>query len=109
MDVRLYAWQRLTAVLMVPLLLLHVAVILYATGNGLTAAEILARTRGSLLWAVNYGVLVAAASVHAGIGIRSVLIEWTPLAERAASLVATGIGVLLLGLGWRAVVAVVWS
>jgi fumarate reductase subunit D len=43
MNVRLYVWQRLTAALMVPLVLVHVAVIFYATRQGMTAADIHAR------------------------------------------------------------------
>ena len=39
MNVRLYVWQRATAALMVPLVLIHIAVIFYATRQGLTAAE----------------------------------------------------------------------
>ena len=35
MNVRLYIWQRATAALMVPLVLLHVAVIFYATRQGI--------------------------------------------------------------------------
>ena len=52
-------WQRLTAAIMVPLVLLHIAVIFYATRKGMTAADILARTRGSILWGSFYGVFVA--------------------------------------------------
>src|SRR5262249_47295351 len=40
MNVRLYVWQRLTAALMVPLVLAHVAVIFYASRKGMTAADI---------------------------------------------------------------------
>ena len=60
MNVRLYLWQRLTAALMVPLVLVHVAVVFYATRKGLSAADILGRTRGSLTWASFYGIFVAA-------------------------------------------------
>ena len=84
MNVRLYVWQRLTAALMVPLVLVHVAVIFYATRKGLAAADILARTRGSLVWASFYSIFVAAAAVHASIGIRTVLVEWSPLKDRVA-------------------------
>lgn len=107
MNVRLYLWQRLTAALMVPLVLVHLAVVFYATRNGLTAADILARTRGSAAWALFYGAFVAAAAVHASIGLRNVLNEWLPLSRRAAGLWASGIGLLLLVLGLRAVAAVV--
>jgi fumarate reductase subunit C len=107
MNVRLYVWQRATAALMLPLVLLHVAVIFYATRRGMTAADILARTRGSIMWAVLYGTFVIAAAIHAAIGVRNVLIEWSPLGERATSFFAMAFGAALLLLGLRAVAAVV--
>jgi len=107
MNVRLYVWQRLTAVVMAPLVVLHVAVILYASRSGMTAADILARTRGSLAWAACYGGFVAAVAIHAAIGVRNVLTEWSPLNDRAAGRLAVGFGFLLLVLGLRAVAAVV--
>jgi fumarate reductase subunit C len=107
MNVRLYVWQRATAALMLPLVLLHVAVIFYATRRGMTAADILARTRGSIVWAALYGTFVIAAAIHAAIGVRNVLTEWSPLGERAASLFAMAFGAALLLLGLRAVAAVV--
>jgi fumarate reductase subunit C len=109
MNVRLYIWQRLTAALMVPLVLVHVAVILYATREGMTAAEILARTRGSIVWASLYGVFVVAAAIHAAIGVRNVLTEWSPVGDRSAGIFATVLGSSLLVLGLRAVAAVVLS
>jgi fumarate reductase subunit C len=107
MNVRLYAFQRLTAALMVPLVLVHVVVIFYASRAGLTAADILARTRGSVAWALFYGTFVIAVAVHAAIGLRNVLSEWTPLGARGAGLTAVAFGALLLLAGWRAVGAVV--
>jgi len=107
MNVRLYLWQRLTATLMLPLLLIHLVVIFYAMRKGFTAADILGRTRGSIAWAVFYATFVAAAAVHAPIGLRTVLIEWTPLRRRACDLAAIAFGVLLAALGFRAVAAVV--
>jgi len=107
MNVRLYVWQRLTAAVIAPLVLVHVVVIFYATRKGLSAADILARTRGSLIWASFYGVFVVAAAIHATIGVRNVLTEWSPLRDRGAGLLASGFGVLLFLLGARAVVAVV--
>jgi fumarate reductase subunit C len=107
MNVRLYVWQRATAALMLPLVLLHVAVIFYATRQGMTAADILARTRGSIVWAALYGAFVIAAAIHAAIGVRNVLIEWSPLGERATSLFTMAFGAALLLLGLRAVAAVV--
>ena len=92
---RLYVWQRATAALMLPLVLLHVAASL-RDAAGMTAADILTRTRGSIVWAALYGAFVIAAAIHAAIGVRNVLIEWSALGERAASLFAIAFGAALL-------------
>ena len=107
MNLRLYLWQRGTAALLAPLLLVHLAVIFYATRQGLTAADILARTRGSLAWALFYGAFVAAAAIHASIGLRTILAEWGRLRGRGLDIASLAFGALLLILGLRAVAAVV--
>ena len=107
MNVRLYVWQRGTAALMAPMVLIHLAVMFYATRQGLTAADILHRTHGSLAWALFYGAFVVAAAIHAAIGVRNILAEWAPVRERAASILSSAFGLLLLALGARAVLAVV--
>jgi len=107
MNVRLYVWQRLTAAVMAPLVLVHIAVILYATRQEMTAADILSRTHGSIAWASFYALFVAAASIHASIGVRNVLAEWSPLSDRRTGLFAVIFGLALLALGFRAVAAVV--
>lgn len=107
MTLRLYFWQRLTAAVMAPMVLLHLAILFYATQEGLSATAVLARTRGSILWFLFYGVFVLAAAVHASIGVRNVLSEWSPLRERESGLVAILFGLLLFTLGLRAVFAVV--
>ena len=107
MNVRLYLAQRISAAVLLPLILVHLATILYAVDSGLTAAEILARTRGSLLWGLFYGLFVAAAAVHAGVGLRSVIREWTPLKGLAPDGLAWLFALLLAALGFRAVYAVV--
>jgi fumarate reductase subunit C len=107
MNLTLYLWQRGTAALMAPMVLVHLAVIFYATRHGLTAADIVGRVRGSFLWGSFYILFVLAASIHAAIGIRNILAEWSPLAERPAGFAATAFGVLLFGLGLRAVAALV--
>jgi fumarate reductase subunit C len=107
MNLLLYLWQRGTAALMAPMVLVHLAVIYYATRHGLAAADILGRLRGSAGWGGFYALFVIAASIHAGIGIRNVLAEWSPLNERAAGMAAVAFGALLCGLGLRAVAAVV--
>ena len=54
----------------------HLATIIYAVQGGLTAAEILGRTRGSAAWFAFYSLFVLAVTVHAPIGLRAVLGEW---------------------------------
>ncbi len=49
-ELRLYLAQRTTAAIMAPLVLLHLGVMIYAIQGGLSADEILERTRGSLFW-----------------------------------------------------------
>ena len=107
MNARLYIWQRLSAAVMVPLIAGHFITIIYAVGNGLDAGEILARTQGSVMWALFYGTFVGAAAVHAGIGVWTVLGEWLGLAGRTRDLAALVFGLMLAGLGARAVIAVV--
>ena len=102
-----YLLQRGSALLMAPLVFIHLAVIVYAVRGGLSAAEILARTSGSAGWALFYGVFVVAASVHATVGLSVVLAEWTPLQRRASASVAGLAGLTLLVLGLRAVQAVI--
>ena len=109
MTMRLYLWQRATAAAMVPLVLVHIAVIFYATRKGMTAADILSRTHGSIVWASYYGLFVAAASIHASIGVRNVLAEWSSLHDRRAGQFAIAFGLFLAALGARAVYAVVLS
>jgi fumarate reductase subunit C len=108
MNVRLYVWQRATAALMVPLVLIHIAVIFYATRQQMTAADILSRTHGSIAWASYYSLFVAAASIHASIGVRNVLTEWSPLDDRAAEWCAMLFGIVLALLGFHAVIALVF-
>jgi fumarate reductase subunit C len=107
MNVRLYVWQRATAAVMAPLVMVHIAVIFYATRHGMSAADILGRTRGSIAWAAFYGLFVLAVSIHASIGVRNVLSEWTPLDERRADALTVFFGLVLVVLGLRAVAAVV--
>jgi fumarate reductase subunit C len=107
MTVRLYLWQRLTAALMVPLVIAHIVLILYATSHGLSAAEILGRTRGSIGWGLFYGLFVMLVAIHGSIGVRAVLSEWTRLRGGALDLLTSAFGLILLVLGLRAVAAVV--
>jgi len=107
MNVRLYILQRATAAIMAPLVLAHLAIIYYATSKGLSAADILGRTRGSIGWAAYYGLFVVAASTHGAIGVRVVAAEWAGLRGQRLDLLMWGVGLGLVALGLRAVAAVV--
>lgn len=106
MTLRLYMAQRISALIMAPLVLMHIAVMIYAIQGGLTAAEILGRTQGSVMWFAFYGTLVVAVSAHGAIGLRTVLSEWAGLRGTPLNATAWGLGALLLILGMQAVYGV---
>jgi fumarate reductase subunit C len=107
MNVRLYLLQRASAAILAPLVLVHLGVILYATGRDLSAAEILSRTRGSLVWGLFYLLFVLTAATHAAIGVRVVASEWTRLRGRALDILMGAVAIVLLALGMFAVAAVI--
>ncbi|MDA7963468.1 succinate dehydrogenase [Ruegeria sp.] len=106
LDLRLYMAQRISAMVMAPLVLGHIAVMIYAIQGGLSTAEILSRTQGSVFWFLFYGLFVVAVSIHAAIGLRVIAHEWLRLRGAALSLLTWGIGLVLLVMGGRAVMAV---
>jgi fumarate reductase subunit C len=106
LDFRLYMAQRLSALIMAPLVIGHLAVMVYAVQGGLSAGEILGRTRGSLFWALFYGGFVVAVSIHAAIGLRTIISEWTRLRGVMLNALALVIFAVLLVMGGRAVLAV---
>jgi succinate dehydrogenase subunit C len=81
--------------------------IIYAVRHGLSAGEILARTRGSLAWGAFYSLFVFAAAIHGALGLRNVAAEWLGWRGETAELTVTIVGVALTMLGLRAVAAVV--
>ena len=102
----LFALQRITAIILAVLVCVHIGTIIYASSGGLTASEILARTRANVPLAVIYAVFVAAAAVHAPIGLRNVLHEWTRLPRRLVDVAMALFALVLIVLGGRAVYAV---
>ena len=102
----LYLLQRLTALIMAPLVLGHIAVMIYAVQGGLSAAEILGRPQGSIFWTLFYGLFVVAVSVHAVIGVRTILFEWARLRGAILDGISWVFCLGLLGLGLSSVYAV---
>ena len=107
MNLRLYVLQRATAALMAPMVIVHLAVIYYATGHNLSAADILGRTQRSISWGLFYGVFVVAAAIHGSIGLRVVASEVLALRGRSLDVLTWIVGLLLCVLGLRAVAAMV--
>lgn len=107
LGARLYLFQRLTALLMAPFVIIHLGVMIYAVRGGLDAAEILSRTQGSVWWGLFYGLFVVAVSVHAAIGLRVLVHEYLKLSGPALDAFMWLTGLVLLALGMRAVFAVV--
>jgi fumarate reductase subunit C len=105
-ELWLYMAQRLSAMVLAPLVFIHLGTIVYAIRGGLTAAEILGRTEGSVFWMVFYGVFVIAAAIHGAIGLRSIVREMTPWRGRSLNVAAASFCVLVLVVGFRAVGAV---
>jgi len=103
-----YLWfaQRLSAGLLGFFVLVHLATMIYAVRNGLSAAEILSRTRGNTLWMLFYVLFVLSVAVHVPIGLRNILAETFAWRGRGLELLVLAIGGFFLVFGLRAVWAV---
>ncbi|MEM7207500.1 MAG: succinate dehydrogenase [Pseudomonadota bacterium] len=107
---RLFVLQRATALLLAPLVIGHLIMIVIAIKGGLDSAEILGRTRGSILWALFYGLFVVAVAIHASIGVRVIASEWFDIrSEQSQRAVMWSTLIVLLSTGAYAVFAVTAS
>ena len=106
-EAALFALQRLSAKVLAPFVVVHLALILYAVQGGLSAAEILGRTQGSVAWGAFYALFVIAVAIHAPIGVRNIVREWTRWQGRGLDVASVVLAIVLLALGLRAVAAVV--
>jgi fumarate reductase subunit C len=102
----LWIAQRASAAVLALCVTVHLATIIYAVQGGLSAAEILARTRGNGAWLAFYLVFVLAVMVHAPIGLRSVFIEWLGWRGRSRDVLLVFFSVGLGVTGVRAALAV---
>jgi fumarate reductase subunit C len=105
-QVLLWTAQRASAAVLAVCVVVHLVTILYAVRGGLTAAEVLGRTQGSVAWAAFYFLFVAAVAVHAPIGLRSVLAETFNWRGRSLEVTVIVIALALALWGLRAVYAV---
>ncbi len=102
----LWVAQRVTAGILAVCVVVHLATIVYAVQGGLTAAEILGRTRGNTTWLVFYLVFISAAAIHAPIGLRPVLGEWLRWRGASREIFLVLFALLLAALGARAALSV---
>ena len=107
-QAKLWYWQRASAMVLALCVVVHLAAIVYVSRADLTAADVLARTRGNALFAAFYALFVVACAVHVPIGLRTIAAEWLGWRERAASYAAALFGIVVLAMGLRAVYAV-WA
>lgn len=105
-ETLLWIAQRASAAVLGVCALVHLALIMYAVQGGLSAAEILGRTRGNTAWFAFYALFVLAVSVHAPIGLRAILIEWLGWRGRLRTWFLVILTALLASMGMRAVLAV---
>ena len=84
----------------------HLATIVYAVRGGLSAAEILGRTRGNAAWFAFYALFVVAVAVHAPIGLRAVFTEWLKWRGASRDVVLLLFALFLAWFGMRAALAV---
>jgi fumarate reductase subunit C len=98
--------QRTSAAVLALCVLVHLATILYATRQGLSGAAMLARAHASLAWPAFYAIFVVAVAVHAPLGLRTILDEWSGLRGRAVDLLLAAFALVLLAGGLRAVAVV---
>ena len=102
----LWIAQRASAALLALCVAVHLVTVIYAVRGGLSAAEILGRTRGNGAWLAFYSVFVLAVAVHAPIGLRPVLGEWLRWRGASRDLALGALAILLAVLGMRAVLGV---
>ena len=106
LDRRLFRLQRLSAMALAVCLVVHLATMILAVQGGLTAAEILERTRDNSVWLSFYLAFVLMVTLHVPIGLRNILREFTGWSASRVNLVGLLAGFVLLALGLRAAWAV---
>jgi fumarate reductase subunit C len=105
-QVLLWGAQRASAVVLAICVFVHLVTIIYAVRNGLSAAEILGRTRGNVPLAAFYALFVAAVAVHAPIGLRTILSETFNWRGTGLEFTVLAVALALAVTGLRAVYAV---
>ena len=101
-QVHLWVVQRVTAAFLALAVVVHLATIMVAVRGGLSAAEIIGRTKGNEAWLLFYALFALAAGLHGAIGLRNIAGEWLGWRGRGLDLAWLGIGLLTALFGMRA-------
>lgn len=105
-HVRLWVAQRVSAMVLGVCVVVHLVTIMVVMRGGVSAADILQRTQGSVAWLLFYVVFVIAVAVHASVGLRDILAEWLRWRGPWVDAMLLVLGVVLAMWGLRAVGAV---
>jgi fumarate reductase subunit C len=105
-QAQLWYWQRISAMVLAVCVVIHLIGVVYAVRGGLSAAEILGRTRGSWMFGGFYAMFVIACAVHAPIGLANVIAELRGGRGNTHVIVAQLFAALIVILGFSAVYAV---
>ena len=102
----LWLLQRASAAVLGVCVVVHLFTIIYAVRGGLTSAEILERTRGSVGWFAFYSLFVLAVTIHVPIGLRSICTEWLHWRGRSRDFALLLFAAFVAWAGMHAVLAV---
>jgi len=105
-ETMLWIAQRASAAVLALCVIVHLATVIYAVQGGLTATEILGRTRGHAGWLAFYSLFVLACAVHVPIGLRALFSEWLGWRGGTRDAALLAFAMLLAALGMRAVIGV---
>jgi len=95
--------QKFSAAIMIPLIVGHIGLTLYARQAGLSATQILDRIEGHVGWITFYSLLVVAVAIHGPIGVRNIINSWTRWRGLSLDLAVSLLSGVLLFLGLTAV------
>ena len=101
-QAHLWVAQRITAMMLATGVTVHLVTIILAVRGGLTAAEILARTRGHEGWLLFYAIFALAAGLHGAIGLRNIAGESLGWRGRGFDIAWLSLGLLTAIFGIRA-------
>lgn len=101
-QAHLWAVQRITAAVLALGVTVHLVTVILAVRGGLSAAEILGRTRGSTAWLLFYAVFALAAGLHGAIGLRNIAGESLGWRGRGFDVAWLAVGLLTAVFGIRA-------